>query len=795
GHYSVDLPAAASYQLHVEAVDMPGYTPKDVTVDVGSASAHRDIALTADPATCTAPGYAYSYDGGTTDFDGWTGTTPQDGWTITDNIDSGDTWRFDDPAGRGNLTGGSGGFAIVDSGYVGRANEIDTSLVSPVTDLSDTTTPEIGFDTDYNELLGAADVDLSVDGGATWTNVWEKTWHAVNGHVDIPIPAAAGESQVQVRFRYHTSEGWWWELDNVFLGNRSCDPTAGGLVAGVVRDDNTDAGLVGAKVASDAHPGQLHEAAATPDDPSLLDGFYWLFSPHLGSTAFTVSHSTYAPTSGTVDVPANFVRHQDWRLAAGHLTIDRGSISVSERMGRSTTRPVTFTNDGTEPVHVKLREQDAGFTAMGGPHRAKAPGAPTKLVKGSFPVGSMMTQPSAKGAKATPDTVQLKNRAMQLRQPTPSSGAWADIADYPVKIMDNAVASYNGKVYSVGGFSDFSVIATSYVYDPSTLQWSRIADAPFEASGAKAAFVDGIMYVVGGWVENGPSSAHVYAYDPAADSWTQVSDLPLGVAQAGLATVDGDIYAVGGCTTNTCTMSARMVQRYDPDTDTWAKVARYPTRVSYPACAEARGRLVCAGGLDSNSQTYLSATYIYDPEEDSWTQGADMPVAMWGAASSGADGKLQVATGVLAGYALSNQAFEYDPQTDTWADLPNTNNAVFRGGSACGMYQVGGGTPSGMIVVAHPWVQQLPGYGQCHVGDLSWLSEDAAGFDVAPGESVTVRVTVDSSAVAQPGDYQGRLSVRTDAPYWVDPISVAMHVQPPRSWGKISGTVTEAGTG
>jgi hypothetical protein len=35
----------------------------------------------------------------------------------------------------------------------------------------------------------------------------------------------------------------------------------------------------------------------------------------------------------------------------------------------------------------------------------------------------------------------------------------------------------------------------------------------------------------------------------------------------------------------------------------------------------------------------------------------------------------------------------------------------------------------------------------------------------------------------------------TDTPYQVTPVGVSMQVNPPSSWGKITGTVTDAGTG
>jgi hypothetical protein len=221
----------------------PGYNTKSLSVHIGTADKVVSTKVTVDSSTCTAPGYAYKYSGSTEGFTGWTGTTTQDGWTNVDNEGNGQIWQFGaDPTGEGTPPGTDGQFAIADSNAYGPGNSQDTSLVSPVINLSKQKSPEIGFDTYYNEFPGqTADVDLSLDGGQTWTNVWEQTGTSVQGHVDIAIPQAAGQSNVQVRFHFISSFGWWWSLDNVFIGTRTCAPTPGGIVAGVVTDNNTSA--------------------------------------------------------------------------------------------------------------------------------------------------------------------------------------------------------------------------------------------------------------------------------------------------------------------------------------------------------------------------------------------------------------------------------------------------------------------------------------------------------------------------------------------------------------------------
>ncbi|MBI5635246.1 MAG: SBBP repeat-containing protein, partial [Nitrospirae bacterium] len=139
------------------------------------------------------------------------------GWTLVDNAGNGG-WRFDDPGARGNLTGGSGTFAIADSGNL--CAYMDAELISPSYDLSTLSNATLEFRTDFYSGSETADVDISTDGGTNWTNVWKKT-------ADYPGPAtetinisspAAGQADVKIRFHYYDANcTWWWQVDDVKL--------------------------------------------------------------------------------------------------------------------------------------------------------------------------------------------------------------------------------------------------------------------------------------------------------------------------------------------------------------------------------------------------------------------------------------------------------------------------------------------------------------------------------------------------------------------------------------------------
>jgi hypothetical protein len=250
------------------------------------------------------------------------------------------------------------------------------------------------------------------------------------------------------------------------------------------------------------------------------------------------------------------------------------------------------------------------------------------------------------------------------------------------------------------------------------------------------------------------------------------------------------MYVIGGCTGSSCGVSDVWV--FDADTNMWSAAADYPQQISWEGCGALGGQILCGGG--TNDTTDFSATYSYNPSTNSWSPVANLPIDLWGGAATAANGLLLLSGGVTASSTvLTNQGFAYDPASDTWTAIANSNNTVFRGGGTCGFYKIGG-SPGGFSPVARSEV--LPGFEDCTAAqDVSWLSETPTSFTVAPGAKVVVTVTVDASAavVTQPGTYAAKITVGTDTPYNVTPVDVTMNVTPPKTWGKIMGTVTGAG--
>jgi N-acetylneuraminic acid mutarotase len=752
GEYRLTLPQNATYNVTADAV-YPGYAQALQTVQAGTSSLTQDFSVAVIAQACAAPGYQFSYEGTTQTFDA---ATAPPGWSVVNAPGTSYGWEFDNPAGRPNYTGGTGNFAIADSNAHDAAE--DTELVSPAVDMSQDTTPYLQFDSDLEgSASDTASVDVSTDGGQSWTTVgsWagDPGYHGP-GPVMIPLPMAARQPDVQVRFHYTSDAGQFWEVDNVFLGNRTCGPVPGGLVEGVVTDGNTGAGLTGATVTSG--PSQTVATAPTPADPAIAGGFYDMFSP-AGRQQFVAAMNRYASDVTAATVTANAATTVNFALQAGQLSVTPGAISAVTAMGGSATRQVTFTDTGKVAVNVTLYAEPGGFTSPAG-QSAAASGAPLQRVTGTF---SPLFLPQATGtatqAADTPD------------------GPWVGVASYPTVIMDNAVATdqATGLVYSVGGVTSSGVTTAGYVYNPHTGEWSALPPMAYPREAAQAAFIDGKLYVVGGWDNVGQLVPQLEIYDPATGAWSLGSSIPSPYAAAGVAVLNGNMYIIAGCS-NACEYS--QVQVYDPVAGTWSAAAEYPVGVGWPSCGTITGEIYCAGGYAY--ATGISAAYAYSPASNTWSAIAPLPIDLWGSGYTAANGELLVSGGVTAqDTALTNQGYAYDPSVGSWSALPNSDYAVYRVGSACGLYLIGGSSGSINPTSA---AEQLPGYAACGSAQVPWLSGSTDSFTVNPGATVTVTETLNAAdpSVTQPGSYTALLAIRDDTPYQATPVQVTMTTAP-----------------
>ncbi len=366
GEYSLMLAEGITYTFEVEAwVD--GYGVE--TGEVGPLTADApgtDFALQADMGSCAAPGYSF-VGGLMANFEDK--TFPPAGWTVVNNGGTCE-WAGDDPEGRGNLTGGTGKFAIADSDACGSGTTMNTDLVSPPFDVSGLSQVNLSFAYDYNNLSSSevAAADVSADGGATWVNVvtWTTDQRGPATFTQDVTALLAGSTQARVRFHYYAPGwDWWWEVDNVVVGNPVCQaPTDGGLVVGNVYDANFPTLALNGATVVNAVGGET-TAKTTPADAAVDDAFYTLFAPSGPQVLTATMTGGYGPDVATVTVVDGGTVEQDFQLPAGLLDATPDGIDVTVELGFADSATLTLANTGGVGTAFELKEADRGFMPLG----------------------------------------------------------------------------------------------------------------------------------------------------------------------------------------------------------------------------------------------------------------------------------------------------------------------------------------------------------------------------------------------------------------------------------------------
>ncbi|WP_435127124.1 carboxypeptidase regulatory-like domain-containing protein [Actinacidiphila sp. bgisy144] len=552
----------------------------------------------------------------------------------------------------------------------------------------------------------------------------------------------------------------------------TCAVIPGGLLTGQVIDKNTGQGVAGATITATDTSGASAVSVSTPDDPAVGDGFYALF--HAAGTAqYRVSASNYTASSLQATVTDDTVSQQSITLSAPRLSVSKTSVNPEVSwLGKGSTN-VTFTNSGSASVTLSLAEQPGSSAPL--VKTAQAPLIQTKADTNRGPL--TMTTPHAAAAS----------------EPSGAAGAtWTPVPNLPNTVADNAGAAGDGVVYSVGGFSydTGGVLNKVYAYDTKAGTWSTLPDMSRFRESAQAAYLYGKLYVFGGW-STGNNTNSVEIYDPKAKTWTAGANMPDAVARAGTAVVDGKVYIIGGCGYDYCTENT--VQVYDPLDDTWSTTTPYPLTGGWYSCGAITGKIYCAGGtveVGGGNQKDIASGYSFDPATQEWSPIADLPETSSTSTTTVANGELLLSGGVWDNTTRSNKGYAYDPTTNTWSTLPNANENVIRAAGACGFYRLGGSETFYQLVNT---AELLPGYDQCGTdAGVDWLSESTGQATLAPGHSITVKLSYDLSGVAasQPGIWHARLNVTDNTPYPAQPVDIHVTMKAPSNWGKVSGTVS-----
>ena len=579
GAYSLSLPVG-TYTLTAQA-QMPGYLPASAVVELSAPAVQAtvDFALQVDVLACSVPGYVSELTLGEPEtFDD---STVPVGWSVTDDEGNGQVWRFDDPGDRGNITGGEGGFAIVDNDFYGNGQVQRTGLVAPPQDFSADGLPVVRFAQDFRVFSDGTEqygsVEVSTDGGATWTTEWSQVAQARGpSTLTVGLPSAAAATDVLVRF-YDVDEGWswWWQVDDVSFGTQTCTPPG---------------------------PSDLQI------EPEQID------TTVLAGDAATVNLTLTNNGDAPIDV--------ELREVMGGFTPAQGSAMTSDAAAIDTTSathtplvqlevPTSVAAFGSVAPHA---EGDVSSSAPDGTHPhaewEDLPSLPTSVMDGRMAVLDGVTYHLG-GTSGT------DSRASVYRL---VDDAWESVAPLPEARHGVHAAVIDGTLIVNGGWQQSGPPSNvTYAYDPDANVWSTLASSPEGVSNGGVAVLDGQMFVVGGCTSSdcSPMSNSVQVYDLASDTWTMAPAYPQSQAFPACGAIVDSIYCSGGNTGSTVLAAG---YSYTPGSGAWEPIADSPRPHWGSSYVAAGGELLVTSGVQGSAVT--NAGFSYHPATDAWT---DLP--------------------------------------------------------------------------------------------------------------------------------------------------------------------------
>ena len=290
----------------------------------------------------------------------------------------------------------------------------------------------------------------------------------------------------------------------------------------------------------------------------------------------------------------------------------------------------------------------------------------TKVWRYGWIVLGLIVSLTSLGLLREAQRVSMATPSLTPTTPPPTAASrWRMNADMPTARSGLAVATYENRVYAIGGETIQGVIARTERYDPTSNAWTVLAPKPVAVADVNAAVIGGQIYVPGGRSASGTVANILEVYDPRLNQWQQRAPLPIPLSAYALVTFEGRLYIFGGWDGQGYVAT---VYVYDPSRDTWAENTPMTTARGYAGAAMAGGKIYVIGGTDGKQALSINEEYVPEKEAERanpWRQRAPLPEGRYGI------GIVSIADIIHIIGGQSNvqpplPPLEYFPQNDIW---------------------------------------------------------------------------------------------------------------------------------
>ena len=273
---------------------------------------------------------------------------------------------------------------------------------------------------------------------------------------------------------------------------------------------------------------------------------------------------------------------------------------------------------------------------------------------------------------------------------------WRPASPLPVPRTEVASAAVGSSIAVVGGYlRDGRSSSRVDLFTPATQRWRRLPNLPQAVNHAMAASWNGRLYAVGGYVGRGrPAYAAFVLRD---GRWHALPRLPDARAAGGAAVVGGRLYVVGGVGTSGLARTAYVLDLRNPRR--WRSTPA-PTRREHLAVTAARGRIYAIAGRLAGIDTNLDVVESWAPGERRWRRHAPVPGTRGGTAAA-VVGRYVVSAGGEEPRGTIASVFRFDTAANVWdplPPLPTPRHGLGAAAVAGVVYAIGGGPVPGLTV-------------------------------------------------------------------------------------------------
>ncbi len=537
------------------------------------------------------------------------GVFPPAGWTITTSTATDCDWIQGEPS--DNSTGGSGYFADADSDDCGSGTTMDTELWSPQLDLSSSLLPILEFAYDYYHLgASSAAVDISTNGGITWTTIWSRDADDRGpATASIDLTPYAGSADTYIRFHY-VSPGWnwWWQIDDVTIA----EPWS---------------------PCSDVAIGPDQSQALCPEEgPAVYN---------LDVTNLTASADTINVTLEDVDWAGTTVYPTALALAAGETGVVTVTVPISMAADPGSNDAISVVAAGS--VYTDRADLDTAVGLAQLWHGVEDTLLGTRYHGVAYHDGYLYQIGGETGWWVGTDAVNRYDMAADTwvtRSAMISAAYGIDAVT-----MGDSIYVPGGNVFDADPRLGGDFLDMLQIYTPLTDFWQLGAPMPTSLAYASAVGHDYLLYVIGGQQSDGSYTNTLHIYDPVSDTWSMGASMnePRGYAAAGV--IGGKIYVAGGAAGGVVS-ATNTLEIYDPVADSWSYGPDLPANWAPFGDGVKHDRYLIvfnggtvndSGGISNDSTEYgcSQEAWAFDTLADIWFPLPDLNRCYYGSQGDG----------------------------------------------------------------------------------------------------------------------------------------------------------------